>query len=260
MGRLEFLRYMKEGMQMNELVLAGETVDDLQNGYSIIQKTDSFRYGVDAVLLSDFANVRRDHRVIDLGTGTGVIPILIYAKKRPVKITAIEIQKDIADMAERSMKLNKLEQNIEVLCMDIKEAPNLLGKAKFDCVVTNPPYVKKSCGINNPSETKAISRFEIMCSLKDVIQTSKELLKPGGKLFMIHRTDRLADIIYEMRVMGIEPKRIRFIHPSIGKRPNLLLIEGSRGGNTELKFMDPLYIHDEKGEYTEEIHRIYGRV
>lgn len=245
---------------MEELVLKNETIDDLQNGYKIIQKCNSFRYGVDAVLLADFADIKHRHSVIDLGTGTGIIPILIYAKKKPSEIIAVEIQREIAEMAERSIMLNDLEEHIKVLCMDLKAAPGFLGKANFDCVVTNPPYVKKECGINNPSETKAIARFEIMCSLEDVVKTARELLKPGGKLFMVHRTDRLADIIYEMRVNGIEPKRIRFVHPSIGKRPNLLLIEGARGGNKELKFMDPLYIHDENGEYTEEIHRIYGRI
>lgn len=245
---------------MEELVLQDETVDDLQNSYKIIQKTHSFRYGVDAVLLADFADIKHRHSVIDLGTGTGVIPILIYAKKKPAEITAVEIQQDMAEMAERSIKLNGLEKSIKVLCMDLKDTPRLLGRAKFDCVVTNPPYVPRECGINNPSETKAIARFEIMCSLEEVLMTARELLKPGGKLFMVHRTDRLADIIYEMRCKGIEPKRIRFVHPSIGKRPNLLLIEGARGGNKELKFMDPLYIHDENGEYTEEIHRIYGRM
>ena len=244
---------------MEQLVQRDETVDDLQNGFSIIQKKHSFRYGVDAVLLADFADIKHKHSVIDLGTGTGIIPILIYSRKRPVEITAVEIQKDMADMAVRSVRLNGLEKNIKVLCMDIKDAPTLLGKSRYDCVVTNPPYMKKECGINNPSETKAIARFEILCSLEEILIAARELLKPGGKLFMVHRTDRLADIIYEMRNIGIEPKRIRFVHPSIGKRPNLLLIEGARGGNKELKFMDPLYIHDENGEYTEEIHRIYGR-
>lgn len=244
---------------MEKLVLQDEAIDDLQNGYRIIQKTNSFRYGVDAVLLADFANIKKDHSVIDLGTGTGIIPILIYARKRLSEITAVEIQRDMAEMAERSIKLNGLEDRIKVLCMDLKDTPELLGKARYDCVVTNPPYVKKECGINNPSETKAIARFEIMCSLEELLKTAKELLKPGGKLYMVHRTDRLADIIFEMRNNGIEPKRIRFVHPSIGKRPNLLLIEGSRGGNKELKFMDPLYIHDEKGNYTEEIYKIYGR-
>ncbi|MDD4503259.1 MAG: tRNA1(Val) (adenine(37)-N6)-methyltransferase [Clostridiaceae bacterium] len=244
---------------MEELVFKDETVDDLQNGYRIIQKSHSFRYGVDSVLLADFADIKQRHSVIDLGTGTGVIPILIYSRKKPTEITAVEIQKDMADMAERSIKLNGLEKSIKVLCMDLRDTPKILGKAGYDCVVTNPPYVKKECGINNPSETKAIARFEIMCSLEEVLMTARELLKPGGKLFMVHRTDRLADIIYEMRNNGIEPKRIRFVHPSIGKRPNLLLIEGARGGKKELKFMDPLYIHDSNGEYTEEIHRIYGR-
>lgn len=245
---------------MEELVLKDEAVDDLQNGYSIIQKRDSFKFGVDAVLLADFANIKHHHSVIDLGTGTGIIPILIYAKKKPRSITAVELQEDMAEMAGRSVRLNGLEDSIKIVCMDLKEAPRLLGKAGYDCVVTNPPYVKKECGINNPSETKAIARFEIMCTLEDVLVTARELLKPGGKLFMVHRTDRLVDIIYEMRKNGIEPKRIRFVHPSPGKRPNLLLIEGARGGNKELKFMDPLYIYDEKGEYTEEIHRIYGRI
>jgi len=244
---------------MEELVFKDETVDDLQNGYRIIQKSHSFRYGVDSVLLADFADIKQRHSVIDLGTGTGVIPILIYSRKKRTEITAVEIQKDMADMAERSIKLNGLEKSIKVLCMDLRDTPKILGKAGYDCVVTNPPYVKKECGINNPSETKAIARFEIMCSLEEVLMTARELLKPGGKLFMVHRTDRLADIIYEMRNNGIEPKRIRFVHPSIGKRPNLLLIEGARGGKKELKFMDPLYIHDSNGEYTEEIHRIYGR-
>lgn len=244
---------------MEKLVLQDEAIDDLQNGYKIIQKTHSFRYGVDAVLLADFANIKKEHSVIDLGTGTGIIPILIYARKKPSEITAVEIQQDMAEMAERSIKLNGLEDSIKVLCMDLKDTPVILGKAKYDCVVTNPPYVKKECGINNPSETKAIARFEVMCTLEELLKTAKELLKPGGKLYMVHRTDRLADIIFEMRNNGIEPKRIRFVHPSIGKRPNLLLIEGARGGNKELKFMDPLYIHDEKGNYTEEIYKIYGR-
>lgn len=244
---------------MEEFMYKNETVDDLQNGYRIIQKSNSFRYGVDAVLLSDFADIKHGDSVIDLGTGTGIIPILIYAKKKPTEITAVEIQKDMADMAERSIKLNGLEKSIKVLLMDIKDTPRILGKARYDCVVTNPPYMKKECGINNPSEAKAIARFEIMCTLEEVLLTSRELLKSGGKLFMVHRADRLADIIYEMRSNGIEPKRIRFVHPSIGRRPNLLLIEGARGGNKELKFMDPLYIHDDNGEYTEEINRIYGR-
>ncbi len=245
---------------MEELVFQGETIDDLQNGYKIIQKGNSFRYGVDAVLLAEFVQIKQENSVIDLGTGTGIIPILIYAKGKARDITAVEIQTDMAEMAGRSFRVNGLEKNIKVLNMDLRDSPELLGRAKYDCVVTNPPYMKKECGINNPSKTKAVSRFEILCSLEEVLRVAKDLLKPGGKLFMVHRTDRLADIIYEMRNNSIEPKRIRFVHPAPGKKPNLLLIEGARGGNKELKFMDPLYIHDEKGEYSEEIQRIYGRI
>lgn len=245
---------------MDGLLKKDETVDDLQNGYYIIQKKSAFRYGVDAVLLSDFAEIRQEHRVVEFGTGTGIIPILLCAKKKPERLIALEIQPDMADMAERSIRLNHLEEAVEIRCMDLKEAPEVLGKAQYDCVITNPPYMKKACGINNPDETKAIARFEIACSLQDVLQSAKALLVPGGKLFMIHRTDRLVDIVYEMRSAGIEPKRLRFVHPAVGKRPNLLLIEGARGGNAELKMMDPLYIYDENGDYSGEIHRIYGRV
>ncbi|MDF2520674.1 MAG: yfiC [Clostridia bacterium] len=244
---------------MEDLIKENESIDDLQNGYMLIQKEDTFKFGVDAVLLADFAEVKRTDSVLEMGTGTGVIPILLHAKRQPKSITALEIQPDMADMARRSVKYNKLEQSISILNMDLKEAPKALGKAIYDCVVTNPPYVKKESGINNPTENKAISRFEIACTLQDVLCSAKKLLRPGGKLFMVHRADRLVDIIFEMRSLGIEPKRIRFVHSSVGKRPHLILIEGTRGGRPELKFMDPLYIYDDKGQYTEEIHRIYGR-
>lgn len=245
---------------MEELIKNDECLDDLQNGYMLIQKNNTFKFGVDAVLLADFAQVKRTEHVLELGTGTGIIPILLHAKKQPASITALEIQPDMADMAKRSIKYNKLEGRISILHMDLKEAPQRLGKAKYDCVVTNPPYVKKEAGINNPAETKAIARFEIACTLQDVLTAAKELLQPGGKLFMVHRADRLVDIVFEMRNQGLEPKRIRFVHSNIGKRPHLVLIEGTRGGRPELKFMDPLYIYDDNGEYTEEIHRIYGRI
>jgi tRNA1(Val) A37 N6-methylase TrmN6 len=245
---------------MENLIKQDECLDDLQNGYMLIQKNNTFKFGVDAVLLADFAEIKKSEHVLEMGTGTGIIPILLHAKKQPASITALEIQEDMADMARRSIKYNKLEERISILHMDLKEAPERLGKAKYDCVVTNPPYVKREAGINNPEESKAIARFEIACTLQDVVSTAKELLQPGGKLFMVHRADRLADIVYEMRNQGIEPKRIRFVHSNAGKRPHLILIEGTRGGRPELKFMDPLYIYDDKGEYTAEIHRIYGRI
>jgi tRNA1Val (adenine37-N6)-methyltransferase len=245
---------------MDELVKEDECLDDLQNGYMLIQKNNTFKFGVDAVLLADFTEAKKSDHILEMGTGTGIIPILLYAKKQPATITALEIQTDMADMAARSIKYNKLEDKINILHMDLKNATERLGKANYDCVVTNPPYVKKEAGINNPAETKAIARFEIACTLQNVISCAKDLLKSGGKFFMVHRADRLVDIIYEMRNQGIEPKRIRFVHSNAGKRPHLVLIEGTRGGRPELKFMDPLYIYDNNGEYTEEIHRIYGRI
>ncbi len=245
---------------MEVQIRQGECLDDLQNGYMLIQKDNGFKFGVDAVLLADFADVKRKDRVVEMGTGTGVIPILLCAKKQAGDITALEIQADMAEMAQRSVQYNKLEDRIQILHMDLKEAPEKLGKALYDCVVTNPPYVKRESGINNPEETKAIARFEVACTLQEVVGTAKSLLRTGGKLFMVHRADRLVDIIYEMRVQGLEPKRLRFVHSSVGKRPHLILIEGVRGGRPELRLLDPLYIYDEKGEYTQEIHDIYGRI
>ncbi len=244
---------------MKNYIKEDETLDDLQNGYSLIQKKDGFRFGVDAVLLADFANVKSTSKVIDIGTGTGIIPILLYARNKPKSIVGIEIQSDMAEMAARSILYNKLENAIEIRNMDLKEASSILGKSEFDVVVSNPPYVKQEAGINNPDMKKAIARFELMCTLEDVVQSAKDLLKTGGKLFMVHRSDRLVDIIYTMRDLGMEPKRIRFVHSAYSKRPHLVLIEGVRGGKAELKFMDPLYIYDDKGLYTDEINRIYGR-
>lgn len=245
---------------MESLIKSGETLDDLQNGFYIIQKENAFRFGVDAVLLSDFASVKKTDSVLEVGTGTGIISILLYAKKKPKMITAIEISEEMAEMAYRSVKYNNLLDYIQIIPMDLKEAPHLLGKGKYNAVVTNPPYMKLGSGIINPQKEQASARFEVHCTLKDIIDAAYELLLPGGRFYMVHRTDRIVDIIYMMRNKGIEPKRIRFIHSSPEKKPHLLLMEGAKGGRPELKFMEPLYIYDDKGNYTEEIKSIYGRI
>ena len=244
---------------MNNILKPGETLDDLQNGFYIIQKEKSFRFGVDAVLLSDFATVKNTDNVLEMGTGTGIISILLHAKKRPKTITAIEIQEEMVEMAKRSLKYNNLQEYITILCMDLREAPRILGKGKYNVIVTNPPYMKVGSGIINPIKELAAARFEIHCTLKDVIDSAYELLLPQGRFYMVHRSDRLVDIIYLMRNKGLEPKRIRFVHSSSNKKPHLLLIEGSKGGKPELKFMESLYIYDDKGNYSEEIERIYHR-
>ncbi|MCX7708863.1 MAG: tRNA1(Val) (adenine(37)-N6)-methyltransferase [Clostridia bacterium] len=237
-----------------------ERIDDLQyKGLRIIQKTDGFCFGVDAVLLANFAEVKNGDRVIDLGTGTGIIPLLLAGKTQAKEITGLEIQTEMAEMAARSIRLNDLEDKVRIVCGDIKRSVEEFGPSSFNSVVTNPPYMNHGGGLVNPSDMKAISRHEILCTLEDVIRSSSKLLVPGGQLAMVHRPERLVDILCLMRRYQIEPKYLRFVHPSPYKKPNLILIRGSRGGNPQLKMLDPLYVYDEKGNYSEEINRIYCR-
>jgi len=241
-------------------ILDNERVDDLQyKGLKIIQKKDGFCFGVDAVLLANFADVAKGAKVMDLGTGTGIIPILIAGKTQARHITGLEIQEDMVEMASRSVSMNGLEERIRIVHGDIRNIKELFDPSSFDVVVTNPPYMNRGGGLVNPSDAKAIARHEILCTLEDVIAGAARLLKVGGQLAMVHRPDRLVDIIWLMRKYKIEPKYIRFVHPAPYKRANLLLIKGSRGGNPQLKMLDPLYIYDDKGNYSEEINRIYCR-
>ena len=245
---------------MEVSLLQNERLDDLQyKGLQLIQKKDGFCFGVDAVLLSHFAQVAKNSNVIDLGTGTGIIAVLLAAKKEPLKVTGLEIQPEMAEMADRSVKLNRLEGKVEIVHGDIKKAVKLFGASSFDAVVSNPPYMGRGGGLLNPADAKAIARHEILCTLEDVVQTASKLLRPGGKLSMVHRPQRLADIICLMRHYAIEPKLLRLVHPSLGKKPNLLLISGTRDGNPELKVQEPLYIYDIEGNYSSEINKIYNR-
>lgn len=237
-----------------------ERVDDLQcRGLRIIQNREGFCFGVDAVLLANFADIKNGQRVIDLGTGTGIVPILLAGKTGAKEVVGLEIQDDMAEMASRSIMLNKIEDRVKIVNGDLKNAVSLFGRESFDAVTTNPPYKHQGSGIVNPGDKKALSRHEIACTLEDVISVSSGLLKDGGRFFMVHRPERIVDIIYLMRLHKIEPKRIRFVHPYPGKKPNLLLIEGLKYGKAFLNFMDPLYVYDSNGEYTEEINNIYGR-
>lgn len=237
-----------------------ELIDDLQlNGLRLIQKTYGFKFGIDAVLLSDFANIKSKFRVIDLCSGTGVIPFLIMGKYSPHEVYGIEIQEDMVEMASRSSKLNCLEDRVKFFGKDLKDKDFLKTLGRFDVLTVNPPYKLTNSGIVNPSDSLAIARHEILCSLEDVIAAARVLLKDGGKMFMVHRPERLADIITLMRKYKIEPKRIRMVHPNIKKAPNIVLIEGQRDGGQFLKWESPLYVYNEKGEYSDEINKIYGR-
>lgn len=235
-----------------------ELLDDLQNGYYIIQRSDGFKFGIDAVLLADFAKCRAK-RAIDLCTGTGIIPILLAAKTKIAHIDGVEIQPEFAEMADRSVKYNNLQDRIFIHECDLKDAPSQFGKSSYDLVTVNPPYMKAGSGEVNAGDSKSIARHEILCSLDDVVRVSSELLLPQGKFFMVHRPLRLVDIFCSMRKYKIEPKKIRYVAPKQDKEPNLVLIYGLKSGNPELKTLPTLYVYDEYGNYSKEIDEIYGR-
>lgn len=236
-----------------------ERIDDLhRNGYRIIQNSEKFCFGIDAVLLSGFVHVKTGAKVLDLGTGTGIIPILVEAKTKVSHITALEIQEESVDMARRSVRLNDLEDKISIVQGDIKEASQIFEGASFDVVTTNPPYMTENHGLINPDMPKAIARHEIYCTLEDVIRESAKVLKMNGKFFMVHRPYRLVEIITTLTKYKLEPKRIRFVHPYKDKEPNMVLIEAVKGGGSRVKIEPPLIVYENVNIYTSEIYEIYG--
>lgn len=236
-----------------------ERVDDLQrNQYRIIQNKKRFCFGMDAVLLSGFAEARENERVLDLGTGTGIIPILMEAKTNAKELYGLEIQPEVADMARRSVILNNLTEKVHIVEGDIKEASALFGRASFDVVTSNPPYMEYHGGLKNPDKSKAISRHEVLCSLDDVIREATAVLKPGGRMYMVHRPFRMTDIFETMKRYRLEPKRIKMVHPFIDKEANMVLIEAVRGGKSMVKIEAPIIVYKEQGVYTDEIYDIYG--
>lgn len=237
----------------------GERIDDLQrNGYRIIQNRDGFCFGMDAVLLSGFARVKERERALDLGTGTGIIPILLEAKTPGEHFTGLEIQKRSADMARRSVELNGLSDRISIVEGDIKEAVSMFGRASFDVVTSNPPYMTGSHGLVNPELPKAIARHEILCTLEDVISQAAGLLRENGRFYMVHRPFRLAEIMTVMVKYHLEPKRMKLVYPYIDKEPNMVLIEGLKGGRSRITVEKPLIVYKEPGVYTDEIYDVYG--
>lgn len=242
-----------------ELLLPEERLDDLhRNGYKIIQNPNKFCFGMDAVLLSGFANIKEKDKVLDLGTGTGIIPILLEGRKKGNHFTGLEIQEESADMARRSVKGNSLEEKIDIVTGDIKEASKIFGPASFDVVTSNPPYMNHNHGLVNPNQPKAIARHELLCSLEDVIREASKVLKQNGRFIMVHRPFRLAEIVELMKQYKLEPKRMKFVHPYIDKEPNMVLIEGLKGGNPMVTIEAPLIVYKETNVYTDEIYNIYG--
>ncbi|MDE7415046.1 MAG: tRNA1(Val) (adenine(37)-N6)-methyltransferase [Lachnospiraceae bacterium] len=236
-----------------------ERIDDLQrNGYQIIQNPEKFCFGMDAVLLSGFVRVKAGAEVLDMGTGTGIIPLLVEAKTQAMHISAIEIQEESADMARRSVRLNGLENKIDIVTGDLREADQFFNAASFDVITCNPPYMIGQHGLTNLDAPKAIARHEILCTLEDVVRTAAKLLKPGGYFCMVHRPFRLAEIITVMTEYKLEPKRMKLVYPYIDKEPNMVLIEGCRGGKPRMTVEKPLIVYKEPNVYTDEICDVYG--
>ena len=238
-----------------------ERIDDLEfKNLKIIQNTKGFCFGIDAVLLSDFAkNIKKNAKVLDLGTGTGIISILLCGKTNLEKIVGVEVQKEVANMAKRSSKLNNLENKFEIINENIINLDNIYERNFFDVIITNPPYKKENTGIVNEEEKKLISRHEVLAKLEDYIKISNKLLKDKGEFYMVHRPERLVDIIAYMRQYKIEPKEIRFVCSHEKEPPKLVLIKGVKNAKPFLKFKEDLYIYNDDGSYTDEIYEIYNK-
>lgn len=223
-----------------------EYIDDLQlNGLKIIQKEEAFKFGIDAVLLSDFISAPDDAKVLDIGTGTGILPLLMSAKTNASYITGIEIQAEMVDVAQKSVAMNHLDEKIDIIEGDIRVWHHYFKRAVFDVVVANPPYMNKGSGLVNPGSSKAIARHEIMCTLQDVVSAAANVLKMRGSFFMVHRPSRLADIISVFREYRIEPKIMQMVHSHIKDAPSLVLIKGVKGGKTELIVRPPVILNEE---------------
>ena len=244
----------------DQLVKDNERIDDLQNGYYVIQDPDKFCFGMDAVLLSGFAKVKKGETALDLGTGTGIIPILLKTKTNGKHFTGLEIQKECADMAGRSVRYNHLEDDVEIVRGDIKEAADIFGAASFDVVTSNPPYMIGEHGLRNPYMAKAIARHEVLCTLDDIIRESARTLKAGGRFYMVHRPFRLTEIMQVLTKYKPEPKRMQLVYPYIDREPNMVLIEALKGGNSRITVERPLIVYEKPGVYTKEILEMYDMI
>ena len=244
----------------DQLVKDNERIDDLQNGYYVIQDPDKFCFGMDAVLLSGFAKVKKGETALDLGTGTGIIPILLKTKTNGKHFTGLEIQKECADMAGRSVRYNHLEDDVEIVRGDIKEAADIFGAASFDVVTCNPPYMIGQHGLTNPHMPKAIARHEILCTFDDVANQAARVLKDRGRFYLVHRPFRLVELMAALTKYKLEPKRMQLVYPYIDKEPNMVLIEACKGGNSRIQIERPLVVYEKPGVYTKDILELYQMV
>lgn len=246
-------------MEESRLIKSGERIDDLQrNGYRIIQDPERFCFGMDAVLLAGFALDASGERMLDIGTGTGILPLLMEARTKIRYLTGIEIQEESADMARRSVKLNGLEEKIEIVTGDIREADRLFQAASFDVITCNPPYMIGQHGLQNAEAAKTIARHEVCCTFREIAEMTAKLLKPGGHFYLVHRPFRLAEILVTLSACKLEPKRMQLVYPFADKEPNMVLLEMVRGGKPRMSVEKPLIVYESPGVYAEEIRSIYG--
>ena len=248
----------EEERQREELIRTGERLDDLQNGYWMIQNPEQFCYGIDAVLLASYARVKEGERALDFCTGSGIVPILLKAKTRGRHFTGLEIQHESADMAMRSVKYNHLEEWIEIVEGDVCRSEEYFSASSFDVVTCNPPYMTGNHGLTNANRAKMIARHEVLCSFEDIVKAAARVLRPGGRFYLVHRPFRLAEIIFVLKQYQLEPKRMQLVCPFADKEPNLVLLEAVRGGKPRITVEKPLIVYEKPGVYTEDIRILYG--
>jgi len=246
-------------MEKNDLIKAGERLDDLhRSGYMLIQNSNYFSFGMDAVLLAYFAKLNKHDKHLDLCCGNGVIPILVAARQNIASHVGIEIQKELADMARRSLIYNNLEDKIEIVHGDVNDAVKLVQNAGFDVVTANPPYIINSPeSLINTSSHKAIARHEILCTLNNVCAAASWALRFGGRFYMVHRPARLADIFCSLRAHGLEPKTMMLVQSIVNDEPNIVLISSIKGGKPQLNVLPNLVVYDKNGSYTKQMNKIY---
>lgn len=244
----------------NDLVKCGERVDDLQNGFYVIQDPQKFCFGMDAVLLSGFAKVKKGEQALDMGTGTGIIPILLQDRTEGEYFTGLEIQEECTEMADRSVRYNDLQDKIQIVQGDIREAAGIFGAASFHVVTCNPPYMIGQHGLTNSHLPKAIARHEILCNFDDIAQQASKVLKDKGRFYLVHRPFRLVELLATLTKYKLEPKRMQLVYPYIDKEPNMVLIEACKGGNSRITVERPLIVYERPGVYTEDILRLYKMV
>ena len=236
-----------------------DRLDDLLlSGLKILQDTDRFCFGMDAVVLSGFVRVKKGGRLLDMGTGTGILPLLLSAKTEASELVGLEIQDASADMALRSVELNGLSERVHIVKGDIKEAGKLFGPASFSVVCSNPPYMAQGSGLTNPDSPLAIARHEILCCFEDVVKQSFIVLPQGGSLFLVHKPERLSELLCTLSSNRLEPKRLRLVHPFVDREPSMVLIEAVKDGKKGIKVEKPLILYEEKDVYSEEMRRDYG--